>query len=654
MKKWLIIVAMLTVAACSPKNGSKDQDPLRAKGGVDVGNMTLALVPQTNASISFPINWSSDSTSNVLSIKNKSGSSIEVKKSEISDLSSPSATGLQLYLKTKYPNRSYKIVSFNGFEGVRAELIDTSEAKSSDLYVISELKDFIHIQSHLKKSDNGIAEGDDIILSVRVKYQGVPYINAQVKTITLAARAGSTSDHRYAYSFWGDCYTYSDQACNPSGGVAVMFERSFQIGASGYDHGRVVELGPESQIPFDSIRVEGDYLVAPLSNIPISDIYTAFTPKDLQKDQDSIELKAGHVYLVRTISWPDEDLITKMYVKKVNGGLSAEITYQKLVYVQKDVMQKQIDFINKNTIENEMPISNGEVMLYNQSAFNNYFYASFNFRYSTSGNMFITSNGWDLKLSNGCSGNLSFSVPHTGYGIGQVNDLGIKDLSSVSLTDFPDPNNFKRDCGIAVIKGHTYSVYHYDYGDDAASAIFGAVQVVDVDPANKWARLKFQRIKVASADYFQKWQGLAIPQEIQKVVLEKTNDGLAAKFYPFINKRGDQGSHSYEEIDFSANAGSQDYLSTESRPYGNKRGFYKLGNNLSIENVTVADVEALKGKFNRDVRFTKGDVIAVLLDNFYDRTVMVMRVDEHKQNQFVVLSIKYLERAKAPYSVDRN
>jgi hypothetical protein len=70
--------------------------------------------------------------------------------------------------------------------------------------------------------------------------------------------------------------------------------------------------------------------------------------------------------------------------------------------------------------------------------------------------------------------------------------------------------------------------------------------------------------------------------------------------------------------------------------------------------MTVVDIEAFKGKFDRDVQFNKGDVIAVLLENYYDRTVMVMRVDEHNPNQSVELSIKYLERAKAPYSDDEN
>jgi len=645
MKKIGCLLLTVVIAACST-NGDKKHDPYKAQGGVDVGNMQSAMVPMTNASMSYPNSWSSSSTGNILSIQNKSGSVIEAKKSEITDLSSPNAIALQQYLKQKYPNREYKIVNFNGFEGVRAELVNATDQKSSDLYLISELKDFIHIQSNLKKSDNGITQGDQIILTVRVKYQGLPFQNSQVKTVILEARSDGAID-RHAYSLWGDCYTYSDHDCNPSG-VAITYKNDFHIGTAGYDHGRVVELGSEKQIPFDSIKVDGEYLVAPISNIPISDIYTVFTPKDPQEDRDYIDLKEGYVYLLRTISWPDEDLITKMRVEKLNGGSSATITYQKLVYVKKDELQKQIDLINKFTLENELPLSAGEVTLFNRSIWNNYFYASFNLQYSTSGNMFITHNGWDLTFSNGCSGNPSLNVPHTGAGIGQVIDLGVKELSAVAASDFPDPNNYKRNCGVDLLKGHTYAAYHYDYRDNDASAVFGAVQVLDIDANGEWVRLKFRRIKIGPADYFQKWINLDLPQGIQSVVLEKTSNWLTALFYPFINKRGDQGRHHNENIDFY-----DQLLSVDSRPYGNKRGFYKLGQNLSIDNVSLADVEILKGKFESYIDLQQGDVIAVLLENYYDKTVIVMRVDVLKPDQSVKLSLKYLLRAKTMYSNDQ-
>ncbi|MGZ3768578.1 MAG: hypothetical protein ACXVCP_02440 [Bdellovibrio sp.] len=646
MKTLGIIFLTVLISACSVKNDKQiDSQKSQSQGGVDVGNLQSALVPSTSASMSYPNSWSSSSSSDVLTIKNKSGSVVEAKKSEINDLSSPNAVSLQQYLKQKHPDRDYKIVNFNGFEGVRAELSNTPTNKISDLYLVSELKDFIHIQSDLKKADDGISQGEQIILTVRVKYQGVPYENAQVKTVTLEARSENTSD-RHAYSLLGDCYTYSDKGCNP-GGVAIAYERDFYIGTAGYDHGRVVELGPESQIPFDSIKVEGEYLIAPMSNIPISDIYSAFTPKDPQKDQDRISLKEGYVYLVRTISWPEEDLITKIKVKKVNGGSSTTITYQKLVAVKKNELQKQIELINKYTMENEAPLSTGEVMLYNRSVWNNYFYASFNFQYSTSGNMFITYNNWDLLFSNGCSGKPSFDVPHTGSGIGEVVDLGVKDLNTITSSDFPDPNNYKRTCGIDVIKGHTYAVYHYDYNDDA-SLTYGAVQVLDLDNSNKWVRLKFKRIKVGPSDYFQNWINLSVPQGIQSVTLEKTANWLTARFYPFINKRGDQGSHYYEQMDFYDNL-----LSIDNRPYGNKRGFCKLPSGTSIDNVSVDEIESLRGKFNSQINLNAGDVVAVLLENYYDKTVMIMKINSLSPDKTIQLSIKYLQRAKTAYSDDQ-
>ena len=648
MRYLLVAVLAMFVAACAPKNDSKIGSPdAKAQGGVDVGNMQSAIVPTTSASMSYPGNWSSSSTGDVLEIRNKSGSSVQANKSEITDLSSPNAVSLKLYLQQKYPGRQYNIVNFNGFEGVRAELTDTATSKKSDLYLVSELKDFIHIQSDLKKSDEGIAQGDQIILTVRVKYRGVAYQNALVKTVTLEARGGSGQGDHYAYSFLGDCFTY-DGPCNPSGGVGSSYEGSFRIGTAGYDHGRVVELGPEKQISFDSIKIDGDYLVAPMSNIPISDIYTAFTPKDPQKDQGSIALKEGHVYLLRTISWPEEDLITKFRVEKVNGGSSVTLTYQKLVYVKKDDLQKQIDLINKNTIENEAPISSGEVMLYNRSIWDNYFYASFNFQYSTSGNMFITHNGWDLLFQNGCNGKPSFDVPHTGSGIGDVIDLGVKDVNSVAATDFPDPNGFKRNCGTDVVKGHTYAIYHYDYGDENASLIRGAVEVLDIDKDNKWVRLRFKRITVGPADYFQKWIELDVPKGIQSFTLEQTSNLLTKRFYPFINKRGDQGSHYYEDMDFY-----DAHLRVDSRPYGNKRGLVKLSTGASLENVSLADVEALKGKLQSDQDIQPGDVVAMLLENYYDKTVLVMRVDSLVRDKSLKLSVRYLQRVKTAYSDDK-
>ena len=180
-------------------------------GGVDVGNALVNPVPGTNALINSPKTWLSSTAANVLTIKNQSGSIIEAKKSEITDLASPNAEGLQQYLNEKFPGRNYKIISLNGLDGVRADLSSSALATSSDLYLVSELKDFIHIQTNLKKADNGIVEGNNIIQSVRVKYHGVPYPNSIVKTVILTYGVNKDTGWPFAYSFADDCYLYTKE-----------------------------------------------------------------------------------------------------------------------------------------------------------------------------------------------------------------------------------------------------------------------------------------------------------------------------------------------------------------------------------------------------------------------------------------------------------
>lgn len=660
MKSILVLILTTCLFACTkPKEGhpapSSNPIPIKTEGGVDVGNLTTAMVPRTHASISYPNTWKSEDSKQSLILQNGSGSVIQARKSEISEISSPSALSLQQYLKTKFPEREYKILKLNGMEGVRADLVDSSSQKKSDIYLVSELKDFIHIESDLKSADDGISKGETIISTVRVKYQGVPYENSQVKSVTLKARENNES-HWHAYSFSDDCYSYGKE-CNQkfARGVGVAYERYFQIGTAGYDHGRIVELGPETQIPFDSIKVEGEYLVAPLSNILISDIYTAFTPKNPQVDQSRIQLKKGYVYLVRTIRWPEEDLITKMRVEDLVEGKSVRLTYQKLVYVKEDELKKQVDAINKYTIENEQPLVTGEVTLYNRSVWDNYYYASFNFQFSTSGNMFITRNGWDLLLSGGPRDNTpTFGVPHTGSGIGEVIDIGKKDLNLVTLSDFPDPNQYKRDWGPEAKIGHTYIVYHFDYDEPEFAATYGAVQVLDRDPEGKWVRMKFRRIYNGPAPHFQKWINLEVPKEVQSVTLEGDWASEKAIFYPFIGKRGDQGSHYHERLYFGKSGpGEKSYLLADNRPYGNDRGFHKLKAGTSIHDPTLESIEKLKGQFRNEAEFSEGDVYALYLENFNDKTVLVFKVEKEIPGHSVTLSIKYLFKAKTPYSNDQ-
>ena len=332
-----------------------------ARGGVDVGNTASANIPQTYAMIDYPATgWSRATADNTLSLANDSGSVIAARKAEIGDLSSPNAVSLKQYLSTRYPERDYQIIHVNGLEGVRADLISSGAHHRSDIYLVSELQDFIHIESDLSKSGSGITEGEKILGTIRVKYQGVAYAHEQARTVVLSAYSLKTDEKRKAaFSLSGNCYSYVDSNCQ---GVAILFDRSsISVGAAGYDHGRIVELGPQASVPFEDIRVEGEYLVAPASKIPISDIYTAFQPKQPLPEQDSLQLKEGYVYLIRTVSWPEEDIIAKVRVDRLAEDQSLKLTYEKLVYVEPKELQKQVDAINQYTLTYEKPLSKGRL-----------------------------------------------------------------------------------------------------------------------------------------------------------------------------------------------------------------------------------------------------------------------------------------------------
>lgn len=660
MKYVLAMALTILILGCSNKgsngNGQINSVKTQSDGGVDVGNMTMGIVPQTKATLTYPKSWSANTTSSSLSLQDVSGSKIDAQKAELKDLSSPNPTSLQQYLKGKFPTRDYKIVDINGLKGVRADIVSTNTEKQSDIYLVSEVNDFLHIQSSLKKDNDGIIKGDEIISTVRVKYNGEALINSKIGTVTLNAYSvNGQTDMKAAYSFKDDCYSYVDSGCR---GVSVLFGNGggahFSVGNAGYDHGRIVDLGPKEEVPFESIKIDGEYLVAPLTKISIADIYTAFSPKDQHAELDYTDLKEGHVYLIRTISWPEEDMIIKLKVDSLTPDKSVSLTYQKLIYVKPDVLKKQVEDINKFTLENEKPINEGEVTLHNQSIWKNYFYASFNFENSTSGNMFITYNSWDINFSNGCSGKPVLTVPHTGSAIGKVVDFGNKDIDTIQKDDFPDANLYVRDCGQEIQKGRVYGVYHHRY-DENIGAIYGAVKILDIAPDNSWVRLKFRRIYLGKAEHFQKWVELKFPETIQSVKLEKSSNSNARVFYPFIGKTGLEGSHYYEQISFNPSEyGNADRLFTDYRPYGKDRGFINLGQNKDINTITLAEIEKHKGSLENYADLKQGDLIAAYLENYYDKTVMLIRIDELKVGQSTTLSYKYLVREKAPYSDDKD
>lgn len=108
-----ILFATLLTTACAKSGvpgsaGGSQPAEAGAKGGVDVGNMNGAI-PQTFASMVVPNSWQSETKDQTLLINNANGSKIAARKSEITDLVSPTALSVQKYLKTKHPNRDYAL-----------------------------------------------------------------------------------------------------------------------------------------------------------------------------------------------------------------------------------------------------------------------------------------------------------------------------------------------------------------------------------------------------------------------------------------------------------------------------------------------------------------------------------------------------------------
>ncbi|RYZ79402.1 MAG: hypothetical protein EOP04_27815, partial [Proteobacteria bacterium] len=366
MKKLGIILIAFALSACS---GAKDQnhDHDSLEGGVDVGNVKTSFVPGTVASLGYPSHWSSSSAEDKISIINVSGSSVAASRSDITAIASPDALSLRLYMQQMFPQRGYEFVTINGLEGIRADLVNTKDGRQSDLYLVTELKDVIHIQSDLRSADNGIVEGETIIASIRIKYHGVPVLKPLSKTILFDTKKAEDQSILDSYSLISDCFFYNRE-CYARGSVLRYRDSVKSPNQLTVDNGRIVEIGLDTVTPYESIRVNGEFLEGPLAGVAIADIYTAFTPNDPHVEQHNVTLRVGYVYLIRSIAWPEEDLITKLKVESIEGSKTT-ISYQKLVFVPPSELSKQAAVIKALAIkEKEKLISTpgeSEIVLYN-------------------------------------------------------------------------------------------------------------------------------------------------------------------------------------------------------------------------------------------------------------------------------------------------
>lgn len=607
-----------------------------AEGGIGVGNLRNKAeeIPDSKMMISYNESWKSAIKSNKLILESKYGSIIEAKLTKGSELNIPPGKNLQSYMTEEQPEHQWRLVDVEGLKGVRGDQLLNENEKSTIVYLASDSSDFIQVTAYLKNNPLDQKEGEEILGSVRIKYLGKPIINSPVKKVALN-HYGSFADDYFPL----DRYT-------PVNSVASYFpggDNILKIGAAGAQWGRIVDLGPNSEVPFDKIQIRGKYLEAPQGAIPLDDIYTVFTPNTLTKGQNSLKLQEGHVYLIRTIDWPEEDLITKIRVESLASGKRV-ITYQKLVYVDPRVLQKQVDQMVEYSKKYEQPISTGTVTLYERVKWDSYPHASFSFEYSSSGNVHITNNGWDIRFE-AYNNQPYLFASRSGSEASALIPFSHMDFNQIQKKDFPKSIRGYPE-RIVMQKDDIYGVYHKVYTEKGGvGSIYGVLKVLDIAPDFSWVKLKFRRIALEAATPMLEWEELPVNSNVEKRLIDPTRDQCH-----FRNCSLEPGSPI--EFYFTTFNGSTSYgkpeIHVDSRPFGSKRGFLKLKNKKNLKDYSLEEINHLKGDFvSRLTNYSSGEIYFVNFEDYEQRILMIFKIERVISEGKIEFSLRTFKHLKA-------
>jgi hypothetical protein len=450
-------------------------------GGVDVGNFSVKI-PDTQLNILLPGSWKIESRNNILE------ASLNYKEKVIAHIYHPTSKTISNSkeliedVNALNKNEIYHSVVVNGLNGAK---YFSPEKSIQKLYLISPTHEIVYIES---KSSGNRETAHQVANSVYFKYQGVEDKNAMEFTLDMNPQMNSS-----LFSLEGACL-YKD--CPYSQKVFSQFfidprdsKPKIKIGTSGYDSGKVIDLNL-SENDFDNIFVKGEFISLPSSTIKLESVYEKFSTKAPIQDLSTAEVKKGHIYFVRTISWPKEDSLFKLVVNSVdvnNGTLN--ITVRKLAYIPEYLLQENIHFINEYTIKYEAVKNEGEVNLYDQRQWaGEYAPSCFNFQYGTRDNMYITHNSWDLQFTN-LSHPFFFYAGSAGDH-GDVIDLGMADLEQINVNSFPATSR-NHSSMVEVIEGHVYLIMSYKLN----SVTWAAVKVATLEPGNnRWVKLNWKKI----------------------------------------------------------------------------------------------------------------------------------------------------------------
>tara|TARA_B110001454_G_C12723278_1_gene436246 strand:+ start:41754 stop:42806 length:1053 start_codon:yes stop_codon:yes gene_type:complete len=334
----LILTAIITsvLMACSPThnvNPSESIDILDPSGnskpqdgGVDVGpnkvkanrflvyKLSLQPIPGTQLFISVPFGWKKTELANGLEISNYDGSKLTVTKAKIEGNAGPTLTDLKVYLKAKYPARKYSDIKINGSEGFSAEVTNAEGQLETDVYLISEFKDFIHVRMNLRHKTTVLVSGQSVLESIQTKRDDEPVSLSVVRHVTL--RAGITNNE-VPLDF------------------AQKSETSLSVKGSKSGAGYIVEIdASHGTTDFDAIKsANKGIMFGDDKSVPIENIETVFQSSDRTLPKNIVYLKDGGVYLVRAENGLFTDSITKVLVESLEPGKSVTLKYQTLMSV---------------------------------------------------------------------------------------------------------------------------------------------------------------------------------------------------------------------------------------------------------------------------------------------------------------------------------
>lgn len=619
-----ILILILSISSCgSNQDSDSNLSPTLLQNEETKTTITISTtgIPNTNAFMTNTDKWTSSVNNNILTFTSNTSSTVTARKSEIKHIASPNQIGLKLYLEELHPERDYQEFEVNGLKGVRANFVNTESKKQADIYLISEIKDFIHITTDLISSEDDYLKGEKIISSVRIKYTGEAVKNSDTKTVVLDEKS-------WPFSFNKHCSMRTSE-CNGNNVWTYFDNFNTEMSVNGVNS-IIIELGPDSESRFDSTKTNGEFIETSVERILISSLNSSFNQKGHTKAGNRIKIKSGYVYVIRTVNWPNEDVITKFKIDSIKED-KITITYSKLLELSKKNLNQQLAILNKNTSESAEALDEGEITLMADNGFTfkdwtakphdtSYDYCDFELQYSK-----LTTCDSDSRGE-----------------IAEIFKLENKDFSNLTKDDFPNPTSFSpgKNQDVEVEVGKTYGIYRHT-NSEKTGAVYGVIQVNKVDENNKWVRLKFRRIYSGKSERFQNWQSHDVtPEPWNELLLE--ND---VYYYP-----GGGPANQGNGIVFSP---FDDILSIESNPYGNERGFYNFGNKVDFHRITKQDVESKSNQMVNLIDIRVGDVIGIFTENYFYKNILLIKITAHTRGMSVNFDTKYFYSATAIYEGEK-